>query len=249
VRAGKLDLGESLRSSFLLCQSGEFGFVLFSLADGHNLIPDGLLEPLISVIVLSMAITPGMIIVSEKLAKMVASPEQMNDACQPTEEEHAVIIAGYGRVGQTIGKMLDLLERKWVAVDLNVTKINNGRAEGKKVYYGDIAQEKVLHAIGAPKAKLIILTVDNVQATEKSIRAIRLHYPNLPIVVRAHDLEIADKFKALGATYVVPEVVESSIRLGLSATEAMGVDGKEMRAMLDELRADDYAQMKEMLEK
>jgi len=249
VRVGKLDLGDSLRSSFLLCQSGEFGFVLFSLADGHNLIPDGFLEPLISVIVLSMAITPGMIMVSEKLAKTFASHEKLNETCKPTEEEHAVIIAGYGRVGQTIGKMLDLLERKWVAVDLNVAKINTGRSEGKKVYYGDVAQEKVLHAIGASKAKLIILTVDNVQATEKSIRAIRMHYSNLPIVVRAHDLEIADKFKALGATYVVPEVVESSIRLGLSATEAMGVDGKEMRAMLDELRADDYAEMKQMLEK
>jgi len=249
VRVGKLDLGDSLRSSFLLCQSGEFGFVLFSLADGHNLIPDGFLEPLISVIVLSMAITPGMIMVSERLAKTFSSHEKMNETCKPTEEEHAVIIAGYGRVGQTIGKMLDLLERKWVAVDLNVAKINTGRSEGKKVYYGDVAQEKVLHAIGASKAKLIILTVDNVQATEKSIRAIRMHYPNLPIVVRAHDLEIADKFKALGATYVVPEVVESSIRLGLSATEAMGVDGKEMRAMLDELRADDYAEMKQMLEK
>lgn len=246
VKAGKLNLGESLKSSFLLCQAGEFGFVLFSLADKHGVLPHGFLAPLISVIVLSMAITPVMIIASEKLSKMLSSPEKINNDHSHDPADDIIIIAGYGRVGRTIGKMLSSLERKWVAVDLNVDKITNGRSKGHKIYYGDVAQEKVLHAVGAPKAQLIILTVDNIQATEKSIRVVKRHYPDLPIVVRAHDLDVCEKFKALGATYVVPEVVESSIRLGLSATEAMGIDAQDIRQMLDTLRADDYAEMKEI---
>jgi len=249
MRVGKLEVSESLRSAFLLCQSGEFGFVLFSLADIHGIIPDGFLEPLVSVVVLSMAVTPGLIIVSENLAKKVSKPEKINDGHAHIPDEGTIIIAGYGRVGQTIGKMLNLMERPWVAVDLNVDKITNGRAQGNKIYYGDVSQEKVLHAVGAAKAKLAILTVDNVQATEKSIRAIKHHYPDLPIVVRAHDLKIGSKFSALGASYVVPEVVESSIRLGLAATDAMGIEEFEMDGILDTMRADNYAEMKEISNK
>ncbi len=241
TKIGKLNTAEALRSAFLLSQAGEFGFVLFSLADQHEILPNGFSEPLISIIVLSMAVTPGMIFLGETIAKRFSDKQNMAQTEIGEIKEDVVLIAGYGRVGQTVGKMLDLLGQKWVAVDLNVDKITNGRAKGHKIYYGDISQEKVLHALSSIQTKLIILTVDGIRATEKSIRAIKHLHPNMPIVVRSHDLKTGAKLEAMGAAQVVPEVVETSIRLGASAIQTIGYDEQEIRQAIDSMRDDNYA--------
>jgi len=241
TKIGKLNTGEAVRSAFLLSQAGEFGFVLFSLADLHQILPDGFSEPLISIIVLSMALTPGMIFLGETIAKRLSDKQTVAHTGIGDVKEDVVLIAGYGRVGQTVGKMLDLLGQKWVAVDLNVDKITNGRAKGHKIYYGDISQEKVLHALSSIQTKLIILTVDGIRATEKTIRAIKHLHPDMPIVVRAHDLKIGAKLETMGAIQVVPEVVETSFRLGASAIQLMGYDEHEIRQTIDNMRDDNYA--------
>jgi len=248
VWRGGLNSSEAVRSAFLLGQAGEFGFVLFSLADAHGIIPDNLLEPLIGIVVLSMAATPGMIYLGARLSRRLTTAPEPTNALPEHQEKNTVLIAGYGRMGQTIGEMLDLLEQHWVAVDLNVDRITNGRAKGHEVYYGNISQEKVLRALGASKAKLIILTVNSAQATEKGIRTIKRLCPDVPIVVRAHDLVTGDRMVQLGAAHVVPEVVETSIGLGASACQALGIDEREIRETLDKMRADDYAVVKAVTE-
>jgi len=246
VRLGGLNTAEAIRSAFLLSQAGEFGFVLFALADTHNVLPDGFSEPLISIIVLSMAITPGMIFVGELIAKRISSGASPLSLDSSEGRDEVVLIAGYGRVGQTVGKMLDILEQKWVAIDLNVDRITNGRAKGHEIYFGDISQEKVLHALSTINPKLIILTVDGVRSTEKSIRAIKHLLPTVPIVVRSHDLKVGEKLKVMGAAHVVPEVVETSIRLGASAMQAMGYEEPEVRHAIDTMRDDDYGKVRSL---
>ena len=246
VRAGGLNTAEAIRSAFLLSQAGEFGFVLFALADTHNVLPDGFSEPLISIIVLSMAITPGMIFVGESIAKRISSNSSLPSLDSSEARDEVVLIAGYGRVGQTVGKMLDILEQKWIAIDLNVDRITNGRAKGHEIYYGDISQEAVLHAVSALNPKMIVLTVDGIHAAEKSIRAIKHLLPTIPIVVRSHDLKVGEKLKLMGATHVVPEVVETSFRLGASAMQAMGYEEKEVRHAINVMRDDNYGKVRSL---
>ncbi len=233
-----------IRSGFLLCQAGEFGFVIFSLAEEINILADGVLEILIAVTVISMVLTPLM----QRLGNMLATrlTEPASDVPSPQQDvERLVIVAGFGRVGKTVANMLRLAEVPYVAIDTNAEAVARGRQQGFNVYFGSAAKPEVLRSVGAANARLLVMTLDNPSVAEAAVRISRRQYPNLPIHVRVHDWSAADSFTAMGAAHAMPETVESSLRLGAAALEAAGVASERRRELFEQLSADNFEKMRE----
>lgn len=233
-----------IRSGFLLCQAGEFGFVIFSLAEEINILADGVLEILIAVTVISMVLTPLMQRLGNKLAARLTEPAS-DVPSQQHDVERLVIVAGFGRVGKTVANMLRLADVPYVAIDTNAEAVALGRQQGFNVYFGSAAKPEVLRSVGAANARLLVVTLDNPSVAEAAVRNSRRQYPNLPIHVRVHDWSAADSFTAMGAAHAMPETVESSLRLGAAALEAAGVASERRRELFEQLSADNFEKMRE----
>lgn len=244
ARLWGLPMAGAVRAGFLLGQAGEFGFVLFSLAAQQSLLPDGTLEPLIAVIVLSMATTPVMVRLGDALCERLAERDGHVAEHPAAEFENPVLIAGFGRVGETVAGLLHRVGIPCVAIDMDADNVANGRRHGFDVFFGNAARPEVLRAAGAAHARLMVVTLDNAHAAEGLVRTVRRLYPEIPIHVRAHDWATADKFVALGAAQAMPETVEASLRLAATALEAAGIDEEDRRALFDDLRAENYAKMR-----
>jgi monovalent cation:proton antiporter-2 (CPA2) family protein len=236
-------LAVAVRTGFILSQAGEFGFVLFSLANGLGIISAPLMDNLVAVIVLSMALTPLMAWLGNKLAERIKPviPGELDDV--DVHETRPVLIAGFGRVGETVANMLEAADVPYIAIDADVDRVIRARRLGYRVFFGSAGKPEVLRSVGAEHARLIVVTLDDPHVAEGLVRTARRLYPNVPIHVRAHDWEIADTYAAMGVDHVMPETVEASLRLGAAALEAAGVDSEKRRALFDELSAENFARM------
>ncbi|WP_417317372.1 monovalent cation:proton antiporter-2 (CPA2) family protein [Emcibacter sp.] len=243
ARGFRLDTPAAFRSAFLLSQAGEFGFVLFTLADNSGVLPAGILEPLLSIIVLSMALTPLMMKLGDKLARGVAGSGRAIAKEIADDGEQKVVIAGYGRVGETVGRLLSATEQPWLAVDMDVEHIARGRSNGNEIYFGDASRQEVLRAIGIGKIKLMIVTLDEPKAVEKTIHAVRQLRPKLPIITRARDVPTAENYAELGVQ-VVPETLEASLQLGAISLKVLEVEDTELDEILEEFRTDNYRRLR-----
>ncbi|NQV56887.1 MAG: cation:proton antiporter [Rhodospirillales bacterium] len=244
--AMRTPIAVAIRTGFLLSQAGEFSFVLFSLADAQGLLPDGLMEPLVSIVILSMAATPIMMRLGDRIGTRLSATPTNAPPMQEIEADHPVLIAGFGRVGETVTSMLEMAGVPSVAIDIDADNVAKGRRNGFTVYYGDAGRAEVLRAVGADRARLLVVTIDDPASADKMVRTVRLHYPNLAVHVRAHDWEAADRFTSLGARHAMPETVEASLRIGAAALEGAGVGPDERRALFEKLSADDFAHMREL---
>ncbi|WP_321393105.1 monovalent cation:proton antiporter-2 (CPA2) family protein [Emcibacter sp.] len=244
ARLFRLETAAAFRSSFLLSQAGEFGFILFTLADSSGALPPGLLEPLLSIIVLSMALTPLMMKLGDRLATAVAGRGAATIEEVAQEAEKQVMIAGYGRVGETVGRLLSAVDQPWLAVDMDVEHVSRGRGNGNKIYFGDASRQEVLRAIGVYKIKLVVVTLDDPKAAEKTIQMVRRLRPGLPVITRARDLPTAENYAELGVQ-VVPETLEASLQLGAISLKSLGVEDAELDELIDEFRTDNYRRLKD----
>lgn len=244
ARVWGLPLDGAVRAGLLLGQAGEFGFVLFSLADSQGLMPAAVLEPLIAVVILSMAATPFMASLGDRACERLSGRGAAVDEHPEAESDKPVLIAGFGRVGETVAVMLRRAAIPCVAIDMNADTVRHGRRRGFDVVYGNASRPEVLRAVGAQHARLMVVTLDNPHAAEGMLRAVHRQYPAIPIHVRARDWDAADKFTALGADQAVPETLEASLFLGDAALAAAGVDDDERRVLFEDLRAENYAKMR-----
>ncbi len=233
----------ALHAGLLLAQAGEFGFVLFSVAVVQGVLDPALSEPLIAIVVLSMVATPLLGYFGARFAPQIA-PAVDTPSLPEQPVSGPVIIAGFGRVGETVAYILDQLEMPWVAVDMDVDRVARGRAAGRATYFGDAGSPNVLEKVGLNGARMLVVTLDDAKQAERAIRVVRRLRPALPIVVRARDLSVAAKYQALGADHVVPETLESSLQLGASASVVLGVPDESLQEILENMRANDYASLK-----
>ncbi len=244
-RMAKAPMDVSVRSGLLLSQSGEFGFVIFSLALGLGLLDSAMVDTLIAIIVLSMASTPLLVILGVRLGARLKPAVQGAYHADAAEEARPVIVAGFGRVGETIANMLDAAEVPYVGVDSNADCVAHARRRGYHVVYGSAAHPEVLRSVGASHARLLVVTLDDAHAAEGLVRAARRLYPDMPIHVRARDWDIADHFKTLGVDHAIPETVEASLRLGAAALEAAGVEQERRHELFEEMTAENFSKMRQ----
>lgn len=230
--------------ALMLAQGGEFGFVLFSSAKALSVIDDATFVLAIGVISVSMLVTPVLVRVGDALAQRAAR-NRCNDNIQNyqngnVESTGMVIIGGYGRVGHTVAALLKISGVPFIAFDNNPTKVDRGKAGVQPVHYGDISDPALLAAVITQHAILLVLTVDHAPTALRVVSYLRTNYPELPVVVRAHDLKAVDDLRQAGATQAFPDVVESSLTLGAKVLSMTGVSAEKVDQVLQDVRKENY---------
>ena len=240
----------SISVSFLLSQSGEFGFVLFGSAKALGVIEDEFFVAAVTIISFSMLLTPLIVSLGNKLAlKLEKEPLKLESAYVPKESWKGVIIAGYGRVGRLVATMLEYSNIDFVAFDVDSKRVELGQKEGRQVYYGELSELEFINKIGLERVSAVIVTVDNHHTTSKIISHIRTLYPVLTIFSRSRDMKTRDTLLKHGATWVMPESVEGSLRLASEFLLSQGMPREEVFEILTYFRKDDYEVIREIHQK
>ncbi|RXK01004.1 portal protein [Arcobacter sp. CECT 8986] len=233
--------------SFLLSQSGEFGFVLFGAAKALGVISDELFIAAVTIISFSMLLTPMVVSIGDKLAfKLKKEPTPIESAYVPDDSWKGVLIAGYGRVGRTVSTMFEHAQIPYVAFDIDSSRVELGQKERRPVYYGELSELDFLNKVGLDRVEAVILTVDNHRTAVKMISHIRSLYPRLMIFSRTKDMKSRDALIKHGATWGMPESIEGSLRLGAETLLKLGMTREEVFDILTYFRKDDYETIKEL---
>jgi CPA2 family monovalent cation:H+ antiporter-2 len=222
-----------------LAQGGEFAFVLFSLAMGTAALSVGTGQFLLAAVAVSMAATP-LLGRAGRAAQNALERRGLPGRPQLQAEIEAdsghVVIAGFGRVGQMVGKLLDERGHRWVAIDLDSKNVEQSRKEGRPVFYGDASLEEMVAAAKIDSAKAMVITLDDPKAAKSVLMALRRKLPDLPVVVRARHHAHVQELLEKGATTVMPEATESSLLLGAAVLEELGDSKTDVEAAVMSVR-------------
>jgi glutathione-regulated potassium-efflux system protein KefB len=223
-RAFRMGLDQNLLFAFALAQGGEFAFVLFSFASQHGVLGPSISGPLIAVVAVSMALTPLVMLVNEKLVQpRFGTKEKQDRPADVIDAAHPVLIAGFGRFGSVVGRLLRANGVPTTVLDVDSDHVDVLRKLGIPVYYGDACRPDLLHVAGAEHARLIIIAIDDPEKVLELVHTVRKHYPKLPIFARATSRAHAYELLEAGVEHVYRETLDSSIRLGTDALRVLGV--------------------------
>ena len=161
-------------------------------------------------------------------------------AQRPLAPEQQVVIGGYGRVGHTIAVLLKASGVAFIVFDTDPKRVAQGRADGHPVLYGDISDPELLSAIHVDRASLVVITVDSSATALRAVSILRSTCPQVPIVVRARDLETSSRLLDAGATHAYPEAIEASLRLGATALRILRIPTDDIDLVVQEVRDWDY---------
>jgi glutathione-regulated potassium-efflux system protein KefB len=228
-RPGRLKLREALMLAAVLSMGGEFAFVVFTEAFRHGLIDSVLRDRVVAVVGLSMAVSPLLVLavggwLLENPEKEDERPADLIDNANPR-----VIIAGFGRVGQIVGRVLRAAKIPFTALEHSVEQVENSRRFGTLIYYGDPSRADLLRAAHVERAEAFVLATDDPEASVRTARLLRRNYPHLKIFARARNRQHAFKLMDLGVQVVVRETLHSSLEMAQQVMESLGVP-KEVAA-------------------
>ena len=228
--------GVALRTGLYLAQAGEFGFVLLSMATAQNLIPERLHSPVLASMVLSMLATPFLIMYSNRIVMRLSSSDWLMQSVAMTRiakrainTEAHIIIAGYGRSGQNLARLLEHEHIPYMALDLDPDRVRQATAAGQSVVFGDAARLQSLMAAGLARASAVVVSYHDTLSALKILRLVQEHAPKVPVIVRTRDDTDIERLQAAGATGVVPETIEGSLML---ASHALALVGVPMRRVI-----------------
>lgn len=209
----------SLRAGLYLAPGGEFAFVALGDAVAKGIVAATLSSKLFLVVALSMALTPYLAAIGASLGDKFEKVDVQN--LQPSETESDdlrdhVIICGFGRSGQLVAQLLSERLIPFVCLDVRADRVQAGRQQDLRVYFGDAGNREVLHKVGADRAACAVITLDSPGANYRAVWAFAKNYPNVKIFARAHDINHGVNLEKAGATAVVPETLEPSLQLAVS---------------------------------
>ena len=223
ARALKVGGRDALRFGLLLSQGGEFAFVLFTQAGALNLLPTEMIARLNLVVALSMAATPLLLKLVQRLWPAPKTGHRSTEDEPAPHGQPAVIVAGFGRFGQIIGRILVSRRIPFTALDSNPDHIDTVRRFGNEVYFGDVTRLDLLHTAGLQHARIMVLAIDDVQASLRAVRLIREHFPHITLIVRARDRYHAYSLMAEGVEHVIRETLDSSLRAAQTTLAQLGM--------------------------
>jgi CPA2 family monovalent cation:H+ antiporter-2 len=205
-----------------LAQAGEFGFVLLSFTVVNDVIPAALAARLLLVVALSMLLTPLLFVIFDRI---IAPRFANRQAGEPDEidDRGPVIIAGVGRFGGVVNRVLLAAGYKTVVIDHNAELLEMLRAFGIKVFFGDATRPDLLHAAGIEEAQMLVVAIDDRRRATELVRYVRQNYPHVHVVVRAVDRHHVYELWSSGARDIIRETFDSAVRTARSALEALGV--------------------------
>jgi len=231
-----------IRVSLLLAGGGEFVFVIFSPSIAETFLSQDFADILFLVVILSMALTPLLAMVGKWIADKYQVHQAHADPHIETEElgefKNHIILAGFGRVGQMLGELLSGHLIPFVALDTDMRCVAEGRKKGWPVFYGDVRRLDVLKSVGAERAKAVVITLDQVTPSVRTVLMLRRYFPNLPVCVRVKDHTHQEKLLHSGARLIVPETLEPTIQLATSIFHLMGIPQTEINKFLSNFRRD-----------
>ncbi|MFK8250081.1 monovalent cation:proton antiporter-2 (CPA2) family protein [Ancylobacter terrae] len=228
---------EAIERAVLMAQGGEFAFVLYAAATSAGLIDAESNAILTATIIVSMALTPLMIIAHDRL--MPKAAPSLDGVERAENLEASVLMIGFGRFGQIVSQPLLGHACSISLIETDPELIRVTRDFGFKVYYGDGTRLDILHAAGAHHARLIIVAVDDAEAALKITELVKAEFPLVPILVRAHDREHAAALINAGADFQIRETFESALTLADKALEMMDVEPEERAEVIADIRRRD----------
>jgi CPA2 family monovalent cation:H+ antiporter-2 len=225
-----------------LAQAGEFGFVLLSFTVANGVIPTAIADQLLLVVALSMLLTPGLFILYEKVIapRFVQAQERKADEI---DESGKVIIAGHGRFGGIVDRILLSAGIKTVVLDYQSEQLERLRTFGIKAFFGDAMRPDLLHAAGIAEAKMLVVAIDDKASATELVHYVSHHYPKVHIVARAIDRHHVYELYSAGAQDIIRETFDSSVRAGRSALEALGFHPYDAERQVRGFVLNDQAQM------
>ena len=233
------------RSGLALAQGGEFCFALMAQMQSNSLIPADMAAYLLAATFCSMLLTPLLLraapLIAASLHRQSYEEAELEEiAAQNAELQGHVVMCGYGRVGQSIGRFLRSEHKDFVALDYDPDRIEEAAKTDGCVHYGDARRGDLLRAVGLDRAQLLVIAVDNTEVAMSVLKEARLITLEVPILVRTRDDSQLTELKAAGATEVVPELLESSLMLASHALILLGLSEKTVQRRVDQVRHDRY---------
>lgn len=221
-----LSTAEASETGLLLGPSGEFGLVIIGAAIIAGLVPSGIGQNLLLVTTLTMIAIPLLARLALKLGRRLEIRRPLDPiaaVAPPSDEVGRVIVAGYGRVGQLVGDMLERHKVPYLALDMDPARVASERRAGKPVFFGDGSYPEFLRACGIDRALALVITLDTLSSIEAVVTAARQENPELTIVARARDARHAAQLYELGVDDAVPETIEASLQLSEAVLSDIGV--------------------------
>lgn len=231
-----LDSAASRRLALVLAQGGEFAFVLFTVAQANNIFGKSTADLLAVVVTLSMALTPLLLIIERKLFPKREAIKAFDP--MPENDGH-VLIAGFGRFGQIIARVLRAKGIAFTALDYSAEQIEFVRRFGSAAFYGDATRPEVLHAAQIDKAKAFVLAIDDIEASMRTAAYVKAHYPDLPIYARARNRTHAHQLLDLGVTALQRETFLSSLELTRQLLTGLGYSDRVATRAIQTFKAHD----------
>jgi len=246
---------KSLRTGIVMSIGGEFGIALCTVLLRAQLAPEGLVEPLLVAIVLSMVLSPMILNHNKRVARFLlhehapalTSAEREEAATQEIAEREHVILCGFGRVGQNVGRVLESQGFEYIALDLDPARIRAARQAGDPVMFGDSADEEMLAKAGIGCATAVVISFSDPATALAILRSVRRMHPDLPVLVRTADDTRLRELQDAGATDVVPETFEASLMLVSHVLMLLHVPVTRVVRALGEIRNSRYAVLRNIV--
>lgn len=242
-RSQGLTTAASRRLALFMSQGGEFAFVVLTLAAGASILDRELAERLAVVVTLSMIATPLLLFVDERIFPKPASP--MPDFDEMPQARAHVVIAGFGRVGQIVARILRARRIPFTALDISPTQVALVRQFGNEAYFGDAARLDILEAAKVGDAAAVVIAIDDVEANLKAAELLRRHFPDVPIYARARNRQHVYRLMDLGVRHMRRETLLSSVQLTRDLLAGLGLSENEIHRTVDAFIAHDRKRLYE----
>jgi monovalent cation:proton antiporter-2 (CPA2) family protein len=227
--------------AFSLPSGGEFAFVLFGLAATLGIMDTQVAELLVLAVTGSMILSPLLLTIHDALSQNKEADSRPFDT--PEELYPKVIIAGFGRFGQIVGRILTAKRISFTALEANQTQVDFLRRFGNQVFYGDASRLELLRAAHAENAEVFVLAIDDVEASVRTAELIRKHFPHLKIFARARNRQHAFRLLDLDVRYTVRETLGSSLEMSGKVLETLGLSKSKAMQTVRQFRAHDEITM------
>ena len=242
----------SMRTGLVLAQGGEFGFALLTLALGSKLLSSHESQAILAAIVISMIISPFLIKFNGKISRLFFRDTSLKQRYQEAhrfsiavkEVENHVILCGYGRIGQNLGRFLREQGIEYIALELDAKIIKKAWERGDKIYYGDATHGEILIAAGLYRARLVVVATSDIETSKIITEMAHKKNADIPILVRTADDKHMEELLSLGASNVVPETLEATMMVAQRTLEALNIEAEEVQEVIDKVRQDGYTTLK-----
>ncbi|KAF8818495.1 cation:proton antiporter domain-containing protein [Rickettsia endosymbiont of Cardiosporidium cionae] len=235
----------ALRTGLLLSQGGEFSFILFSMGIEYQILEENTANVLLAVITSSMALTPLLSLIGEKLVEYFefnkeAGPLQVMKNATRDLSNH-VIIGGFGKVGKLVARVLEAENiHNYAVLDINDEIVNKEKENGITIFKGNILEIDTLEALGIDRAIIMVITMKNEITIKKFLNVINAKSRSLNIIIRLKDLKEANSFYSAGANIIIPQDYELGLQLGNAVLKSVGVSEYEMNRIKKQFRLSNY---------